>query len=554
MINKNTFGFTLAAAATLGLGFMVYGCGDSGSTVPNPLGKDSAKVIFNYNVLSQGLAAKTDIPANIASVKYAFSGTNDAKEAFTNLNEAYTYDFEHKDKAYDQEVIIKDVDTNSTKVTAAYYDEKEQLVAIGINDLEWDKTTDIAIVKKPDVQFVDENSTATLSADSLIIPKNGQVYFTFEITPQEGTDPVEVTDLAVFSGLDDKVFSHAENAAGGVYTGIDYGKATEVSASLGQFKADLGQTVLVTDQTPAKVALVPQPIDGKEIINQKTPDGGRMNMLFADDGVEYNTFGQKVVTVDQDNFPVNEAPFKVLVTEYTNIEGKGEAPELPLDITFDSKTSVEAIYDPENDASPSAYDVNRMAIKDRSKIVVEGLNSGWNNYKVVAKYDDGSQDGVTETTNIYVEGAKANLVFWDEKKNQKLEEIFLTFNEEYVGQMALQLWNPLHLVGQIEVFGNCVYTDIPEDMIPAGQYPDVVTPPHFSETGKEVGVEYVNEWRQWPEHSGANYYVLVIQYKCGTPWPGDVKLELQRPEGATYPYFGGVYVDKLPVLEEKSEN
>ena len=79
-------------------------------------------------------------------------------------------------------------------------------------------------------------------------------------------------------------------------------------------------------------------------------------------------------------------------------------------------------------------------------------------------------------------------------------------------------------------------------MIPAGQYPDVVTPPHFSETGKEVGVEYVNVWRQWPEHSGANYYVLVIQYKCGTPWPGDVKLELQRPEGATYPYFGGVYI------------
>ena len=529
----------MAAAATLGLGFMVYGCGDSGSTVPNPLGKDSAKVIFNYNVLSQGLAAKTDIPANIASVKYAFSGTNDAKEAFTNLNEAYTYDFEHKDKAYDQEVIIKDVDTNSTKVTAAYYDEKEQLVAIGINDLEWDKTTDIAIVKKPDVQFVDENSTATLSADSLIIPKNGQVYFTFEITPKEGADPVDVTDLAVFSGLDDKVFSHAENAAGGVYTGIDYGKATEVSASLGQFKADLGQTVLVTDQTPAKVALVPQPIDGKEIINQETPDGGRMNMLFADDGVKYNTFGQKVISYktssgDVDNFPVNEVPFKVLVTEYTNIEGKGEAPELPLDITFDSKTSVEAIYDLENYASPSAYDVNRMTIKDRSKIVVEGLNSNWNNYKVVAKYDDGSQDGVTETTKIYVEGAKANLVFWDANKDQKLEKIFKTF--------SVWTWDQLHLVGQIEVFGNYVYTDIPEDMIPAGQYPDVATPPYFSNTGEVAGTEYVPQWRQWPEHSGANAYAITIQYMNEYPWPGNVKLDLQRPEGATYPYFGGVYV------------
>lgn len=540
MISKNTFGFALAAAATLGLGFMVYGCGDSGSTTPNPLGKESPKVIFDYHVLAQELSAKaTEIPANIASVKYAFSGTNEAKELFTNLDETYAYDFKHQDKAYDQEVIIKDVDTNSTKVTAAYYDEKDQLVAIGINDLEWDKTTDVASVKTPDVQFLNENSTVTLSADSLIIPKNGQVYFTFEITPQAGDDPVDMTDLAIFSGLDEKIFTHAENAFGGVYTGIDYGKATEISASLGQYKADLGQTVLVTDQTPAKIALVPQPIDGKEIINNETPDGRRMNMLFADDGVKYNTFGQKVVSYktssgDIDNFPVNEVPFKVVVYEYTSIEGKGDAPELPLDITFDSKTSVEAIYDLENYASPSVDDFNRMTIKDRSKIVVESLNNNWNHYKVIAKYNDGSKDGITETTKICVEGAKASLVFWDNEKNRKLEKIFSDF--------SVWTWDQLQLVGQIEVFGNCVYTDIPEDMIPVGQYPDVVTPPHFSNTGEVAGVEYVPQWRQVPSNSGANAYAITIQYMNEYPWPGNLKLDLQRPEGATYPYFGGVYV------------
>lgn len=542
IINKNTFGFALATVATLGLGFMVYGCGDSGSTTPNPLGpaKVVPKVIFNYNVLAKELGAKTNIPSNIASVKYAFSGTNDAQELFTDLDEAYTYNFEHQDKAYDQEVTIENVDINSMKVTAAYYDDQDQLVAIGINDLEWDKATSLAKVEKPDVQLLGQDATASLSADSLIIPKNGQVYFTFEITPTEGAEAVDMTDLATFSGLDEKVFAHAEKAFGGVYTGIDYGKATEVSANLGQLKADLGQTVLVTDQTPTKIALVPQSIDGKEIINQETPDGRRMNMLFADDGVKYNTFGQKVVSYktssgDVDNFPVNEVPFKVVVYEYTNIEGKGDAPELPLDITFDSKTSVEAIYDLEYYASPSVDDFNRMIIKDHSKIVVEELNPNWNNYKVVAKYNDGSKDGITETTKIAVEGAKANLVLWDNEHNQKLEKIFKTF--------SIWTWDQLRLVGQIEVFGNCVYTDIPEDMIPAGQYPDVATPPHFTNTGEAADVRYVPQWRQWPEHSGANAYAITIQYDDQhSPWPGNLKLDLQRPEGATYPYFGGVYV------------
>ena len=540
-INKNAFGFVLAAVATLGLGFMVYGCGDGGSTTPNPLGpaKVVPKVIFNYNVLAKELGAKTEIPANIVSVKYAFSGTNDAQELFTDLDETYGYDFDHQDKAYDQEVIIENVDINSTKVTAAYYDEKDQLVAIGVNDLEWDKATSIAKVEKPDVQLLGQDATASLSADSLIIPKNGQVYFTFEITPTDGAEAVDMTDLAIFSGLDEKIFSHAENAAGGVYTGIDYGKATEVSASLGQFKADLGRTVLVTDQRPAKIALVPQPIDGKEIINQETPDGRRMMMLFADDGVKYNTFGQKVVSYktssgDIENFPVNEVSFKVVVYEYTNIEGKGDAPALPLDITFDSKTSVEAIYDLEHYASPSAYDVNHMTIKERSKIVVEELNPNWNDYKVVAKYDDGSENGITETTKIYVGGAQANLVLWDNEKNQKLEKIFKI--------KSIDTWDKLRLVGQIEVFGNCVYTDIPEDMIPAGQYPDVVYPPHFTNTGEVAGVEYVPQWRQWPEHSGANAYAITVQYDDQhSPWPGNVKLDLQRPEGATYPEFSGVF-------------
>lgn len=542
MANKGTFRLTFIAAAALGLGLVAYGCGHSGSTTPNPLVgsttpappvAQTSKVVFTYNVLSKDSYAKAiPIPAHIDKVTYAFSGTNQAKEPFTKTDPAYTYYFKHKDKAYQQKVVIQDVDTNSDKVTAAYYDDKDQLVAIGVNDLEWDKANSTSEVGSPDLQSLDQQATATLSADNYIISKNGQIYFTFEVTTNPGSEPIDMTDLAIFSGLDEKVFSHPENAVAGVYTGIAYGQANKVSATLGQIKADLGQTVYVTDQTPTKIALVPQPVDGKEIINEETPDGGKMTILFADDSVKYNTFGQKVVTVNEVNYPVNEVPFKVLITEYSSTSGQGLSPQVPIDITFDSKTSV--IGSLATFASPSPQDINRIAIKGRSKITVESLNPNWNQYKVIAKYADGSQNGLTETTEVTVAGAKASLVFWDDKKGQKLDKIFKNF--------SVWTWDQLRLVGQIEFSGKNVYTDIPEDMIPAGQYPDVVTPPHFINTGEVADSNYVAQWRQYPDHSGANAYAITIQYQNESPWPGNVKLDLQRPEGATYPEFIGVFV------------
>ena len=80
---KNSFGLAIfATTASLGLGLMISGCGDSGSTTPNPLeGDTSAKVVFNYSVLAQKLSAKTDIPANIASVKYSFKGVDENQKA-----------------------------------------------------------------------------------------------------------------------------------------------------------------------------------------------------------------------------------------------------------------------------------------------------------------------------------------------------------------------------------------------------------------------------------------------------------------------------------------
>lgn len=232
---KNAFCFaSLVATASLGLGLMVCGCGDGGSTTPNPLeGDTSSKVVFNYSVLAQKLSAKTEISANIASVKYSFKGVDENQKAFTDSSDKYVYKFTHKDQAYDQKVIIKDVSMHTIEVTAAYYNENNELVAIGVDQLDWDKTTKVAKVETPKVQLLGQDATASLSVDNYVIPKSGQVKLTFEITPTEGAKAVDMTDFATFSGLDEKVFAHSEDEPVGFYTGKNYGKSDTVFASIG---------------------------------------------------------------------------------------------------------------------------------------------------------------------------------------------------------------------------------------------------------------------------------------------------------------------------------
>lgn len=77
--------------------------------------KINGQVVFDYDILSESLA-KTDVDAKIATVKYAFSGTNAEKEAFTDIKDAYTYTFEHKSEAYEQQVTIDEVNISADKV------------------------------------------------------------------------------------------------------------------------------------------------------------------------------------------------------------------------------------------------------------------------------------------------------------------------------------------------------------------------------------------------------------------------------------------------------
>lgn len=526
-MRKNNFGFAvLAATASLGLGLVVSGCGDSGSTTPNPLDESLNKVVFNYSVLAQELGAKVEIPANIASVKYVFSGQHEDKQAFVECSEDYTYKFTHKDKDYDQEVVIRGVSLNATEVTAAYYDENNELVAVGVDKLDWDKTTDIAKVDKPTVQTFDENSLIYFTASENVISKGKQVAFNLMITPsQEGAEPVDMTAFTYFSGIDEKILAQDEKALPGVYTGTEYSSAAglQIGASIGEkIKVALAEPIYITDQVPTAISIVPQPIEGKEVaVEEATAENPRtLRMLYADES-KYFSFGYKVILFpayyqsEHDfNVAVNEQPIKVLITAYTDTDGKGPQPEKGVSISDESKLTFETKHLVE---TPDEGDLNRLSVKD-GILYLDGLNKKNNYFQVAAKFDDGSADGLTDSLRVWVQGAVPYTQFMDTESNKLLSA--LSFDDP-------KTYN-LKMVGNIFAFSrDSVPLDIPEDMIPADQYPEVAPLEPATDKVKYSQVEagkngYVVEWLERLEET--------------------TKVSVKRPDDAKWPSFFSLWL------------
>ena len=497
-MRRNNFGFTaLAAVASLGLSLAISGCGDSGSTAPNPLDGNYSKVIFNYNVLAQELGAKAEIPANIASVKYAFRGQHEDKQAFVECRESYTYTFTHKDKAYDQEVVIRGVNLNATEVTAAYYDESGELVAVGVDKLSWNKTTEIAKIEKPTVKAVDENSPISFTASEHVVPKGKQTVLNLTITPNEdGAEPVDITALASLSGIDEKVLAPVAGQPG-VYTGAEYSSASglQIAASVGEkIKLTLDEPIYVTDQVPAAITIVPQPVEGQEVaVDEATSEDPRtLRMLYADES-KYVSFGYKVIHFpachenEQDIYvAVNEQPIKVLATAYTNTKDKGPQPEKGVDISDDSRLTFETkhLVDTADEG-----DLNRLSVENGT-LYLDGLNKRNNYFQVSAKLDDGSAEGLNDALRVWAQGAFPYTQFIDTESNQLLSSL---------GFEGPKTYN-LKMVGNIFVFSrDSVPLEIPEEMIPADQYPEVAPLQPTTDKAKCYQVEagknaYIVEW------------------------------------------------------------
>lgn len=525
-MRKNNFSFvTWAAAASLGLGLMASGCGDSGSTSPNPLGGDTtSKVVFDYSVLAKELSAKTEIPVNIASVKYVFRGQHEDKQTFVDSSEDYTYKFTHKGEAYDQEVVIEGVDLDSTEVTAAYYDESDELVAVGVDKLDWDETTKNARVEKPTVQIIDENSAVNFTASQYIISKDGQTAFSLMVTPsEEGAEPVDMLSLATLSGIDETVLTLAENTQPGVYKAVKYGQLENVTAKItSKIEVKLPRTIYVTDQQPTALVIVPQPVEGKEVaVEEATSEDPRtLDMLYADES-KYVSFGYKVI-----HFParysgetdidvaVNEQPIKVFTAAYTNTSDKGPQPDLGVDITDDNKLTFETKHLVD---TPDKDDLNRLSAKDGA-LYLDGLNKKNNYFQVTAKFDDGSAEGLTDTLRVRAQGAVPYTQFFDTESSKLLSA--LAFDEPKTYH--------LKIVGNVFAFGrDSVALDIPEDMIPADQYPEVAPLEPATDNVKYSQVEtgkngYVVEWLERLEET--------------------TKVAVKRPDNAKWPEFFSLWL------------
>ena len=532
-MTKNTFAFTLTTAATLSLSLMLSGCGDGGSTAPNPLeGDTSSKVVFNYSVLAQKLSAKTDIPANIASVKYSFKGVDENQKAFTDTSDKYTYKFAHKDQAYDRKVTIKDVSTYTTEVTAAYYDINDELVAVGVDKLDWDKTTKVAEVKDPTVKTVDENSLLTLTTDNLVISKDGQVKLTLEVIPAGGDKAVDITDLATIDGMDEKVFAHSEGDSVGLYTGIGYGKSGVVSAAIGSKKVELDKAIYVTDQTPAKIEFSLLPIEGKEIaLDNEFADYRHTFMLYAAD--ENELFGLKVAGTDLSyesgkNFyyAINEQPFAVYATEYTNADNKGPQPDYPVNITGSDKVSVDMnIYSDQQIDKKYVH----LEVENGSVLKATKVDSNSTDYLVTTKYDDGSDQGLTDDMLITVEIPNTKLAFVRKCiETVSPEDLFAADVRVDPATQVLE-YKSLELKGIIDLpMGRCV-ANIPESMIPADQYPNLkearyLTPNQTTKPISSILTTY--------EHIGSgNEYAITVN---GRP-ESNIIVGIERSEDAVYP-------------------
>ena len=532
-MTKNTFAFTLTTAATLSLSLMLSGCGDGGSTAPNPLeGDTSSKVVFNYSVLAQKLSAKTDIPANIASVKYSFKGVDENQKAFTDTSDKYTYKFAHKDQAYDQKVTIKDISTYATEVTAAYYDVNNELVAVGVDKLDWDKTTKVAEVKDPTVKTVDENSIFALTTDNLVISKDGQVKLTLEVIPAGGDKAVDITDLATIDGMDEKVFAHSEGDSVGLYTGIDYGKSGTVSAAIGSKKVELDKAIYVTDQTPAKIEFSLLPIEGKEIaLDNEFADYRHTFMLYAAD--ENELFGLKVAGTDLSyesgkNFyyAINEQPFAVYATEYTNADNKGPQPDYPVNITGSDKVSVDMnIYSDQQIDKKYVH----LEVVNGSVLKATKVDSNSTDYLVTTKYDDGSDQGLTDDMLITVEIPNTKLAFVRKCiETVSPEDLFAADVRVDPATQVLE-YKSLELKGIIDLpMGRCV-ANIPESMIPADQYPNLkearyLTPNQTTKPISSILTTY--------EHIGSgNEYAITVN---GRP-ESNIIVGIERSEDAVYP-------------------
>ena len=508
MASKNTFRFAaFAAVASLGLGLFVSGCGDSGSTSPNPLTPaiKTYKAIFNYNVLAASTAKATDIKAEIVTVKYAFYGKIDGQDFVEGpeTDPSYTHNFTHGEQAAEELVTVNKVDSHATSVMAAYYDAEGNLVAVGQNDLTFDENR-VATVAEPELDEVADDSI-TFTASKYVIPLQDTVVMSLKAIA--ANKEYDLSAFAEISGIDENILALQEGSLEGfTYKGVKYGtiEGGTITATVGNTKCLVGNSIYVTDQTPAAISLKPASVEGYDTFSQVDSEGQKYFMQYVDEKcllshfpyIKYQANSSKK-QYDPIYYYINEQPFIVYATAYTSEDPtKGPTPtikdgQIGINITDDPNVKLLDVEfsDPEF-MKHLGFEI-QASVVDRTKVHANSVNSYnyGDDYKITAQYGQGDQAIKSDPIRLIIEaeGVRNEVIQFASVEEGQEPTFFVPYNIE---AKKTKIDFKLKLMGLSSVLVSfdgeepvSFYTDpleIPTDVIAPDKYPDVVKQTEFS--------------------------------------------------------------------------
>lgn len=508
MASKNTFRFAaFAAVASLGLGLFVSGCGDSGSTSPNPLtpATKTYKAIFNYNVLAASTAKATDIKAEIVTVKYAFYGKIDGQDFVEGpeTDPSYTHNFTHGEQAAEELVTVNKVDSHATSVMAAYYDAEGNLVAVGQNDLTFDENR-VATVAEPELDEVADDSI-TFTASKYVIPLQDTVVMSLKAIA--ANKEYDLSAFAEISGIDENILALQEGSLEGfTYKGVKYGtiEGGTITATVGNTKCLVGNSIYVTDQTPAAISLKPASVEGYDTFSQVDSEGQKYFMQYVDEKcllshfpyIKYQANSSKK-QYDPIYYYINEQPFIVYATAYTSEDPtKGPTPtikdgQIGINITDDPNVKLLDVEfsDPEF-MKHLGFEI-QASVVDRTKVHANSVNSYnyGDDYKITAQYGQGDQAIKSDPIRLIIEaeGVKNEVIQFAAIEEGQEPTFFVP---SIIEAKKTKIDFKLKLMGLSSVLVTfdgeepvSFYTDpleIPTDVIAPDKYPDVVKQTEFS--------------------------------------------------------------------------
>lgn len=489
MIYKDAFRFAIFVTALgLGMGLLVSGCGDSGSTTPNPLngGKtpepptpeppisDTYKVTFQYNSLAKNLG-RTEVSPDIVNVKYVFYGKTENKEFTTIPTKAH--EFKHEVSAQEQDITVdatevEELGANIYAVTAAYYDESDNLVAVGYDEIDWQggKTANVG---SPDLYTIGNDDLSLTSYDpatgknKTVFKPGENVGLSFELIPDgETTKTYDLTPFAIFSKLnditDDKVavLVATQDNSNGQFT----------AAANGTVAPQATVEAIPSYQVEAPIYVTEQEINGIELspINSDLAIDKNFFMLSIakkdaeGQDIPNAALGKETIIVEgmDMNCGVDKVPVQVTAI-YTD-DKKGPQPE-DINITDEVKftTEFDEVF------IPAGGHESYLKVEDGIVIATNATAEYPDRYKVTASYGD-----FTDSNIVTVCYAESELCFARYIGGE------LSYVPESVEHQA-RYWN-MCVVGRFNMFEHNVaaYRSAPffidESLVGANEYPEAV--------------------------------------------------------------------------------